>query len=441
MSQLSENKMGINSGTTVGLINDAQAKITSQIQSGKIHYAWIIAFASVLITGAGVGILNSCFGVFVRPVTETLGFSRGEFTVYGSISILVSVVLMPYYGTLFKRFGFRRIAIVGAIVCGLAFIGNSLASQLWQFYIFALVIGLFINSFGIMSVGILINKWFSDAKGLALGIAFSGSGLLAAILIPLSNRFIELHGWRWTFQFLGAISLFVLVPVILFVIKDKPEDIGLEPYRSKKSREKDAQSSNNLDTELTREQAFRTTSFWLLVAAVTGIALSQAGPHVHTVAFLSDIGYSTAFVSLITSAYMLLLTASKVIIGILFDRLGSLKGSMLIGGSCVFFPILALFASFPVVPWFYALFLALASSGSTILGTVLTINYFGRKDFSRVYSIVSVFIYIGVAVSSPLLGVIHDVTGNYSSAWLLIIGMGIAVCICLLGAYRTSKQT
>ena len=440
MSQLSVNQMEINNNATVGISNSTQASITSRMLFGKIHYAWIIAFASVLITGAGVGILNSCFGVFVRPVTESLGFSRGEFTVYGSISILVSVVLMPFYGTLFKRFGFRRIAIVSAIICGLAFIGNSMASQLWQFYIFALLIGLFINGFGIMSIGILINKWFSDAKGLALGIAFSGSGLLAAILIPLSNRFIELHGWRWTFQFLGAVSLFVLVPVIWFIVKDKPEDIGLEPYRSSKNQEKDAQSSNNLNAGLTREQAFRTPSFWLLIAAVTGIALSQAGPHVHTVAFLSDIGYSTAFVSIITSAYMLLLTGSKVIIGLLFDRLGSLKGSVLIGGSCVLFPILALFASFPVVPWFYALFLSLASSGSTILGTVLTINYFGRKDFPRIYSIVSVFIYIGVAVSSPVLGVIHDVTGGYSFAWLLIIGMGIAVCISLLGAYRMSKK-
>lgn len=436
----SDTPMDINDSTPIEKNNNTSKELNNNTPSGKLHYAWIIAFASLLITGAGVGIFNSCFGVFVKPVCESLGFSRGQFTVYSSISILVSLVLMPYYGTLFKRFGFRRIAIVGATICGLALIGNSMASQLWQFYIMGFLSGLFINGIGIMAVGILVNKWFNDSRGLASGIAYSGTGLLAAILIPISNRFIEINGWRWTYQFLGGISLFVLIPIILFFIKDRLEDIGLEPYRSNKGKEKDIQSNKNMDIGLTREQAFRSTSFWLLAAAVMGITLCQAGPHVHTVSFLSDAGYSTAFTSIVSSTYMFLLTGCKVVMGFVFDRLGSLKGSMLIGVCCVLFSILALLISLPVAPWLYVLLLALASSGSTILGTILTINYFGRKDFSRVYSVISMFSYLGVAISTPLLGAIYDATGSYSFAWILIIGMGIAVCICLFGAYRTNKK-
>lgn len=408
--------------------------------SGRPHYAWVIAFAGLLVSGAGVGIFNSSLGVFVRPVCDELGFLRGQFTLYSSISTLVCVVLMPFFGSLFRRFGFRRVAIIGAVVCGLSLIGYSFSSQLWQFYLCAFLSGLFINGVGIMSVGILVNRWFFDKKGLATGLAYSGSGLLAAILIPITNKFIELNGWRWGYRFLACVSLCVLIPVILFAVKDKPEDKGLEPYRSSSDSKKYAQPHVGMDVGLTRDEAFRKASFWLLAIAVMGITLCQAGPHVHTVSFLSDIGYSSAFASSVSSVYMLLLTACKIVMGYAFDRMGSLKGSLLIGGCCVLFPIVALFASIPAVPWVYAVLLAMASSGSTVLGTILTMNYFGGKDFSRIYSVISMFSYIGVALSSPLLGTIYDLTGGYSIAWILITCVGVSVCVCLIGANRSSKR-
>jgi len=157
-------------------------------------------------------------------------------------------------------------------------------------------------------------------------------------------------------------------------------------------------------------------------------------------AFISDIGYSVTFASVIASTYMIFLTCFKVIMGIAFDRLGSLKGSMLIGVCCVLFPVFALMARMPVFPWIYALVLGLASSGATILSPLLTASYFGRKDFPRVYSLVSMFTFIGVAISSPLYGAIFDIAGSYNPAWIFSMSMGIIVCICLLGTNRASRK-
>jgi MFS family permease len=279
-----------------------------------------------------------------------------------------------------------------------------------------------------------------DKRGLATGIAFSGSGLLVAFLMPLANRFIELHGWRWTYRFLGCVALLILMPVILIIVKDKPENAGLEPYCINSNKEKNNQSNSNTDTGLTRNEALRAPMFWFLAIAVMGITLSQAGPHIHTVSFISDIGYSAAFASAIASAYFIFLTGFKVVMGIAFDRFGSFKGSMMIGGACALFPIFALLAGFPVFPWVYAFVLGLASSGATILGPVLTADYFGRKDFSRIYSLVSMFSYIGVTISSPLFGSIHDATGSYTPAWFFAMGMGIIVCVCLFGSHLARKK-
>ena len=417
--------------------------ILKNLQKGKFHYGWVVTFAALLIAGGGVGIINSTIGVFIIPVSEDLGFLRSQFMLYASISMVVSVLLMPYYGTLFKKYGFRKIALISATVCGLVLIGYSFSSSLWQFYVLALLSGIFVNGIGIMSVGILVNRWFTDKKGLAIGIAYSGTGLVAAVLIPVSKYFIDLNGWRWTYQFLGAVSLLILIPMILFVVKDKPEDMGLEPYRIK--TDTDTKANDNADTStpvtgLTREQAFRTLSFWLLIVAVLGIALSQAGPHVHIVAVLQDKGHAVPFAAAVSSAYMILLTVGKVLMGFVFDKLGAFKGSLIIGGCCTLFPFFAFFSGNMIMPWMFAMVLGIASSGSTLLGNILTSSYFGRKDFARVFSVVSMFTSAGVTAAIPLFGAVFDITGGYTVAWIAISILGLIVCACLTGVYKTSRS-
>jgi len=397
-------------------------------------------FAAFLLGGGGPGIINSTLGVFIKPVCEDLGFMRGQFTLYSSISLIAVLLLMPFFGSLFKKFGYRRVAVICAAVCGLTLVGYSFSSDLWHFYIFALISGLFINGIGLMSIGILVNRWFDDKKGLATGIAYSGTGLMAALLIPISNNFIELYGWRFTYRFLAGVSLFVMIPIILFVVKDKPEDKGLEPYRVNNDNQADAKAGNGAVAGLTRSEAFKMPGFWLLAIAALVIALCQSGPHVHTVAFISDIGYSLAFASTISSAYMMFLSGSKIAMGWVFDRLGSLRGSLLIGGCCAIFPVFALLARFQAMTWVYALVLSIASSGGTVLLNVLTANYFGRKDYSQIFSVVSMFNTIGIAISSPSLGLIFDTTGSYNLAWYLIMGIGIVACFCLYGTYMASKK-
>jgi len=396
----------------------------------------------LLIVGAGVGILNTTIGAFIIPVCEDLGFTRGQFTLYASLSLITCAVLMPFYGTVINRFGFKRTALVCSVACSLVFVGFSFSSQLWHFYALAIFSGLFTNGIGVMAVGILISNWFADKKGLAIGIAYSGSGLLSAFFIPVTNAFIELYDWRLTYRYLAVVSLFIFIPVILVIIKDKPEEMGLGRYRrsAQKDNSTDKEKLNEPATGLARNEAIRTISFWLLVLTVLGIALSQAGPHVHTLSFLSDIGYSVAYASVLSSTYMILLTVGKIAIGWALDRIGSLKGCLLVGGSCVLFPIFALLSGYPGMTWLYVLLLSIASSGVTVLGPIITASLFGRKDFSRIFSLVSMFSFLGIAVSAPGLGFIYDMTDSYNMAWIIIIGIGIIVCGCSIGAFLLKKN-
>ncbi len=405
----------------------------------RANYPWVIMLACVLIMGAGSGILSSTLGVLIRPVCLDLGFMRSKFSLYATITSLTQVVLMPVFGSLFQRFGFRRVAFISALFCGCALFGYSISSSLWLFYFFAFVCGLFINGFTTMAIGILMNDWFIDRRGFALGIAYCGSGLFSSIMIPVSNSIIEAFGWRWAYRFLGCVCLGILLPIILFVVRDKPSNMGMSPYMDTSSKSHPSIKKDQ-DSGLMRDQAIKTATFWLLFASCFGITLCQAGPHTNTVSFLNDIGYSSTYAASVSSVYMILLTVCKVTMGFIFDKLGSLKGSLLVGISCVLFPIIALFAKSPGVPWIYAGFLAIASSGCTVMATVLTTNYFGRKDFSRIYSLISMAVYAGVAISSPAFGLVFDLTGGYNTAWFIIAGIGIVLCITLTVSAYLSKS-
>ena len=409
----------------------------------KIHYGWPTVIVALLFMGFGYGIYSANLGIFIRPVSMDLGFMRGQFTLTGSISLVVSVLLMPYFGTLFHKYGFKKIAIIGTIITGLTILGQSISTQLWHFYLMAIIVGIVFNANGYMAVGILINKWFVDKKGLAIGLAFSGPGAISAFMIPLANYFVQLNGWRWTYRFLAFVSTFVLLFLILLFVKEKPEDKGLEPYRSKKATDGDSEKAAKMaaaqTSGLTRAEAFRTPHFWFMGLAIFGVALCL-GPYIHTQAFLVDIGYSLAYASGVMAVYMVFYVLFSIIIGIMYDRFGSKKTSLFIGGSCVLFPVLALFAGNPAVPFVFAIVLSIATSGGAVTTSVLTANYFGRKDFARVFAISQMFYFLGVTIAFPGFGFIYDTTGSYTFGWYLMAGIGVLICIAMIGASRITKR-
>ena len=397
---------------------------------GKIFYGWYIVLACVLIAAAGIGFHNTA-SIFVRPVTEDLGFSRGEFTFFRTIVTILSAGLLPFYGRLAAKYSIKKIMLIGTSINGLTLVAYSLGTQLWHFYLIAGISGLFVNAGNFMIIGILISRWFEDKKGLALGIAFAGSGLGATIMNPAVSYVIELYGWQMGYRFSGIAALAVLIPVILFLVKDRPEDMGLQAYKiANKSNEAAAAKSEGL----TLAEARKTPLFWLLAAALLGISMSASAPNAHTVPYLSDLGYSATMVSSIIAFSMVFLTVGKIFMGYIFDRFGILVGGLSLGIFCILSPTFALLALNPVAPWLHAIFLGLASTGFSLTANIFAMKFFGNKDFPAILSILSVITAAGAAFSPPLMGFAYDFLSSYTIAWIALVITGIIVTLCLGGA-------
>lgn len=406
----------------------------------KLHYGWVIVLAGMLILALGQGMLGSTNSIFVVPVCEELGVSRSSFTFHRTILTLVSCCVTPFFGKLIQRFGVRRVMLIGAVSLGLINFCYSFAQSLSHFYILAFVNGIFSNTLSFMVVGILIGSWFADGKGLATGIAYSGSGIGGAVMIPIVTSVVEKFDWRMGYRVIGTVGFIALSAVVVLLVRSLPEDKGLEPYAGggKKKAAAEAPAFN-----LSLAEVLKTSRFWMLAASFLFIACFASATNTHSTPFLGDLGYPSETVSAVISLFMIFLTVGKIILGTLYDRFGSLVSAVFIGVCCIIFPIAALLSGNMPYPWVYAVFVGIASCAFSTPMPILVTRYFGTKDYPTILSIFSTITSLGSSFAVPLMGAVYDSTGSYDPAWYALLGLSCAIAVGLVAcelSYRRKKR-
>lgn len=398
-------------------------------QGGRVFYGWVIVAASAVLLAFGLGMFFSTNSVFVKPITDSLAFARGEFTLYRTIISIVSALFMPFYGRLIQRVGVKRVLLLSSIGICLTTFAYSFSTALWHFYIVAAFNGLFVNGISFMSVAVLINAWFDGKKGLASGLAFGGSGIGGAVMVPFITQVIERYGWQMAFRLMCVIGLIVFVPIVLIFIVDQPADKGLEPLA-------DGNHEGLLKQKPTMNvsfsEALRMKEFWILLVAYALIPAYGSATNTHSAAYISDLGYSEVYVSLVISLFMIFLTFGKIILGLAYDRFGVTAGTLIISLTALAFPILALLAHYPLAAWSYAVCVGVASCAGSVPLAILIDRYFGRKDFPTIFSFYSMIGAFASSISVPSMGLIYDVRGSYRLAWWIFLFASIVIVICLI---------
>jgi len=404
----------------------------------KIFYGWFIVLAGFLIAFAGLGVVNSMSGVLLVPITDDLGFYRAEFTLHRTIMVLAGACFVPFYGRLYERFGVKKILLASSAAVAIITFAYSFATNIWHFYLLALLNGAFISGPSFMTIGYIVNNWFEDKKGLAMGVAFAGAGFGSAALIPVASHIAEIADWRVVYRFSGIVILAIMIPVTLFLLKERPQDVGAQPYRNKEKSDKKKQTETS-KVEILFNQAVKMPIFWLLMLSFFLLSIMAGGPNFNAVPYLTDIGYSAAFAAMVMSVLMITHTLGNMSLGGFFDRFGMLTGSIFLGLCCIIFPILALNAEIPIFIWLFALFYGPASSGFSVPVAIFVTTYFGRKDFAVIFSLFNTAGMVGTALSGPSMAVIYDITGSYFWGWIMLLVFGLVITVCLVISYFMNR--
>lgn len=402
-----------------------------------VHRAWVVAFGCLLVFSGSNGLLLNCNTVFAAPVPQALGVSRGAFQLHYTIANLMGLVMLNFYGELFRRhpMRLRQFLLIASVTACACMYGYSCATQLWHFYALSFVFGICEPVIGGLTLTTILNNWFVTNKGLALGFAFTGSSVVGAALMPTVNRVVTTVGWQWGYRMLAAGALVLLLAGILLFIRETPATLGLSPLGVQQEEAGEVQYLG-----ATRAQAVRSAAFWLMTAGVLFFGFSSQGIGPHVIAALTGMGYSSSLAAWVTSGTMAVTAVAKLALGALFDRVGGVWSSFLTG-LCILLSATGMF--FAGRSTAALVVFAVAHGFSAAMYTVsfpyLTGENFGPREYAAIYSLSTSLSGLG-GISSILSGLLYDTTGSYQSAWLLYIATGAIALVCLTTAASLAKK-
>jgi len=236
-------------------------------------YGWRIVGSALLCQFAFMSVSQAIVGIFMGPVTAELGWAVWQYTLGPSLAVGMGALSGVYAGPVVDRQGPRRLMLIGALISALCCYGLSRQETLWLYLTFYLIAGLVgWNFFGPLVVNATINKWFIRRRGWALALGSIGISL-AGLITPLTmTAIVDSQGWRIGYMVLALFVLVIVVPMAL-IMRRTPEDHDLVPDGAVANSIADRDNFQPEGPSLTRSEALRTQSFWLLVA---GFGLNQA---------------------------------------------------------------------------------------------------------------------------------------------------------------------
>ncbi len=393
----------------------------------KIFYGWVIVAACFYSLFWAVGMYSLTAGAFVVPICTDLGFSRATYSLARTAISMGSFVTAALHAKRIMRFGVRKVMLLGLAADTLSFLLLSFSSRAWQFFLLSFLQGVYYQCINFSTMGFLINLWFEDDRGLASGLAYAGSGFGGSLLLTAARAIVERYSWRVCYRVIAAAGPIALLPVILFVIRDRPEHMRLEPYRRAGGEQRAASS-----TGVTLAEAKKMKEFWALTI---GVAMMYVTTSLYTgnyLAHLQNEGFSYAYAASITSIGMLVNTAAKVTLGMSYDKIGVRKANLLVGGMFIVFGVSAFLSHNVIFAWMGGIAYNLCAIGVTVSFSYLLSRYFGNKDYPAIYATASSPGSFVAMVMPTLSGLIFDWTGSYRISWLLCLISGVIAAVCLV---------
>ncbi len=385
--------------------------------ASRFFYGYYIVAACFFILFFLWGMVFNTFPIFLKPIAVSMNWGRGELAVALLVGSLVSAIVSPIAGTLIDRLGAKKVMIVGTAVVGVSIIIESRITQLWHLYVLFGFIGLGLMCSTIIPCSLLISNWFVSRRGTAMSIAFVGTSMGGMIMSPVANWIIIHHGWRTAFAFSGGIVLIAVIPLILFVIRTQPSDIGLKPYQKEDKTGKAPLELWGVEVK----DAFSLKVFWQIAIVMLILSVAYGGLANHCVAYLTDLGHSPTRAAMAWSLVMGAMVLGKLCFGPLADRWGA-KIAMAV--SCVLFSIsmgFLIFAKPYGVVLIFASIYGFACGAPLVINPLLTGDYLGVKNFGALYGILNIMGTIGGAIGPVGAGYIFDTWNSYLPVFYFFI--------------------
>lgn len=400
----------------------------------KFHYGYVIVICCCLIMGFDVGISMSCAGIFYPPVSEALGVPVGTFSLYMSFSFLTSALMLSVAGNLLQKYSARWLLTLNSVALGVIITSMGFLNAVWEFYILGALMGVTLAFLLYLSFPTLLNRWFNEKVGFFMGICSAASGIGGILLNPIGAWLITNYSWRGAYWIFGLTIMLLVSPILGWLLRDYPHDKGLLPFGRKVKTEGNPASDQ---PGVPYKKAVRMAKFYaLIVFAFLIMAVSTLNLFIPS--FVKGLSYTLEQAALAASAIMAGVTVGKVALGFINDKssaLGVIVMSMCGAGGI----LLLIFGHIGIVAILGGAFLfGWAYAAVTVQTAMLVRTVFGNRDYARIFSVISMALAAGGAVTAGGWGLLADAT---SPDFIFYTGIAFLGVCCLIGLLVLRKKS
>jgi MFS family permease len=401
-----------------------------------MFYGWRIVSVVFLTHFISVGLVFYSYGVFFKSLVADFGGSRFGVATGLAVMNLAIAAVSPYLGRLVDRGSIRHIMCGGASLMAIGFLAASRIEALWQFYvIMGTLLALGSVMLGAIPGSTLIANWFSERRGIALGVAGMGISLSGLAMAPVATGLIGSVGWRNTFVVYAAVTLVTVIPAVWWVIVNRPEEMRLIPDDGEVSSDTpgvaeppppasehtSVVASPPAPAWSTRE-ALRNRNFWVIAIFVGLNFFANGAVLTHIIPHATDIGFDPQAAAWVLSTMAGFGVIGKVLFGWIVDRLPKWAALSLASGLQGLGVALVYSASeYPSLLLAGAVF-GLGMGGIIPLWGATIGAGFGRHAFGSVMGLMIPAMVPIHIFGIPYAGLIYDRTGSYDTAFITFLG-------------------
>lgn len=382
-------------------------------------YRWLVVALTLLMQAASYGILVYSFALFVIPWLTAFETNRADIMLSVFVLQIAMGVISPLVGRMLDRYSPGWMVPLGGLMIAVGLGLASLATSFWQItLIYATVLPIAITLTGPMAAQTIITKWFSNKRGLAIGISAVGTSIGGFLVPLLSSALLSQFGWRTALQFLALVAVVAISPIAFLVLRRRPPD-----QHSISSGIRHAVPPPDQQVWSTGE-ILSTRNFWLPVLALLPLAMAFGGVQFNLAAYAQDLGNSLPQSAWLISLLSISMIIGKLFFGFMSDRIDHRK----------LYWIAALFMIMTLTflqgrPSYVLLCTCSVLMGLSVggllplLGAIYS-QRFGARSFGRVIGLVTMVITLG-GFGPLIAGEVFDKTGSYDAAfqfflWVLI---------------------
>lgn len=393
--------------------------VTATSTRSPLFFGWWIVLAGFITTALAIGSTTYSFGLFVGPLTAEFGLSRANANV-GFIALLLGFALWaPLVGRLLDALPARRVMIGGALLFagGFALIAMARSPALMALAILGPVAAGTV-SVGALAANTVAARWFQRQRGRALGVLAVATSAGGFTMPPLVAWLMQSQGWRTALVAQGLLLATLAIVVILALVRDRPEDLGLAPDGAAPRPAASAATMAPATEAWTFGRLLRTRNFWLLSCGA-GILLGADQALLSSmIPYGTDAGLTPAQAALLMSSLTFSAILGKLVIGALADRFDKrLLFCAVAACNFAFLAILLIGPGYGVLLAACAV-IGLAIGGTYPLWTTLAADCFGTASFGAVLGSMNLVLMPFSIVAVRYIGEVFDRSGSYGPAFM-----------------------